>query len=65
MCVMPNALASDLEVLVTFEEPPGWLTFLALWNYLMNVRGAKVALVMPKALKPSKGEHVLRELVPV
>ena len=56
---------SDLDVLVTFEEPPGLLTFLALENYLPDVLGVKVDLVMRDALKPAIGEHVLRELVPV
>jgi uncharacterized protein len=56
---------SDLDVLVTFEEPPGLLTFLALENYLTEVLGVKVDLVMREALKPAIGEHILRELVPV
>ena len=56
---------SDLDVLVTFEEPPGLLTFLALENYLADVLGVKVDLVMREALKPAIGEHILRELVPV
>lgn len=56
---------SDLDVLVSFEEPPGLLTFLALENYLTDVLGVKVDLVMRDALKPSIGERVLRELVPV
>jgi uncharacterized protein len=51
--------------LVTFAEPPGLLTFLALENYLTDVLGVKVDLVMREALKPAIGEHVLRELVPV
>jgi uncharacterized protein len=56
---------SDLEVLVTFEEPPGLLTFLALEHSLTDVLGVKVDLVMREALTPAMGEHVLRELVPV
>jgi predicted nucleotidyltransferase len=56
---------SDLDVLVTFEEPPGLLTFLALENDLSDVFGVKGDLVMREALKPALGEHVLRELVPV
>jgi uncharacterized protein len=56
---------SDLDRLVAFEEPPGLLTFLALENYLTDVLGVKVDLVMREALKPSIGGHVLRELVPV
>jgi uncharacterized protein len=56
---------SDLDVLVTFEEPPGLLTFLALEHYLTDVLGVRVDLVMREALKPTIGEHVLQELVPV
>jgi uncharacterized protein len=56
---------SDLDVLVTFKEPPGLLTFLALENYLTDVLGVKVDLVMREALKPAIGEHVLQELVSV
>ncbi|MGH8056800.1 MAG: nucleotidyltransferase family protein [Candidatus Entotheonellia bacterium] len=56
---------SDLDVLVTFKEPPGLLRFLALENFLTDVLGIKVDLVMREALKPAIGEHVLQELVPV
>jgi predicted nucleotidyltransferase len=56
---------SDLDVLVTFDEPPGLLIFLALEHYLTDVLGVKVDLVMREALKPAVGEHVLQELVPV
>ena len=56
---------SDLDVLVTFKEPPGLLTFLALENYLTDVLGVKVDLVMREALKPAIGEHVLQALVSV
>jgi uncharacterized protein len=56
---------SDLDVLVTFADPPGLLTFLALANYLTDVLGVKVDLVMREALKPAIGEQVLQELVPV
>ena len=55
--------SSDLDVLVTFKEPPGLLTFLALENYLTDVLGVQVDLVMREALKPAIGEHVLQELV--
>ena len=57
--------SSDLDVLVTFTEPPGLLTFIALENYLTDVLGVKVDLVMREALKPTISEHVLQELVPV
>ena len=56
---------SDIDVLVTFTEPPGLLRFIALENYLTDTLGMQVDLVMREALKPAIGEHVLRELVPV
>src|SRR5918994_4898619 len=55
---------SDLDVLVTFEEPPGLLTFLALENYLTSVLRVKVDFDMREAIKPAIGQHVLQELVP-
>jgi predicted nucleotidyltransferase len=56
---------SDLDVLVTFDEDPSLLTFLALENRLSDLLGVKVDLVMENALKPHLGERILRELVPV
>ena len=56
---------SDLDILVTFEEVPGLLGFLALENYLGDLLGIKVDLVMRDALKPRIGERILREVVPV
>jgi len=56
---------SDLDVLVTFEEEPSLLAFIALENHLTDLLGVKVDLVMEDALKPVLGERILRELVPV
>ena len=56
---------SDLEVLVTFHEPPGLLKFLQLEYYLSDVLGVKVDLVMRDGLKPRIGERILREAMPV
>ena len=56
---------SDLDLLVTFEEPPGLLKFIELENYLSDLLGVKVDLVMRTALKPRIGERILREVLPV
>jgi predicted nucleotidyltransferase len=54
---------SDLDVLVEFEKSVGLLKFIALENYLSNVTGVKVDLVMKDALKPRIGKYILEEVV--
>jgi uncharacterized protein len=56
---------SDLDVLVTFREAPSLLTFIGMENYLSDVLGVKVDLVMKDSLKPAIGQHVLREAMAV
>ena len=56
---------SDLDILVTFKEVPSLLTFLAIENYLSDLLGVKVDLVMKDALKPKIGGEILREAIPV
>ena len=56
---------SDLDILVTFQEVPSLLTFIAIENYLSDLLGVKVDLVMRDSLKPKIGEQVLREAIPV
>ncbi|HYG62738.1 MAG TPA: nucleotidyltransferase family protein [Thermoanaerobaculia bacterium] len=56
---------SDLDLLVSFEELPSLFGFLALENYLSDLLGLKVDLVMADALKPRIGARILREVVPV
>ena len=56
---------SDLDVLVTFDEVPGLLTFLALENYLSDLLGVRVDLVMEDALKPQIGRRIRSEVIPV
>jgi hypothetical protein len=57
--------ASDLDVLVSFLEPPSLLKFLELQAHLSDSLGLNVDLVMKDALKPRIGERILRELVPL
>jgi predicted nucleotidyltransferase len=56
---------SDLDVLVTFKEDPSLLTFIAIENYLSDLLGIKVDLVMKDSLKPRIGQQILREAIPV
>ncbi len=57
--------SSDLDLLVEFVEPPSLLKFIELENYLSDVLGVKVDLVMRDALKPRIGERVLSEAIAV
>ena len=56
---------SDLDVLVEFSEPPSFFEFLDLQDYLSDLSGIKVDLVMKSALKPTIGQQILREVVPL
>ena len=56
---------SDLDILVTFDDVPSLLTFIAIENYLSDLLGVKVDLVMKDSLKPKIGKHILREAIPV
>lgn len=56
---------SDLDILVTFHEPPSLSRFIELENYLSDTLGIKVDLVMKDALKPHIGAQILREVVTV
>jgi uncharacterized protein len=56
---------SDLDVLVTFDELPSLLKFIALENHLSDVLGVKVDLALKDSLKPRIGQRILREAVPV
>ena len=56
---------SDLDLLVTFDQTPGLLKFIELENYLTDLLGMKVDLVMQSALKPRIGKRILKEATPV
>lgn len=56
---------SDLDLLVTFVEPPSLLRFIELENYLSDQLAVQVDLVMQDALKPAIGKQILQEVVPV
>lgn len=56
---------SDLDILVEFEETPTLLEFVDLQYSLSELLGVKVDLVMKTALKPSIGQRILAEMVPI
>ena len=56
---------SDLDVLVEFRETPSLLNLIDLENYLSDLLGIKVDLVMRQALKPRIAQRILKEVVPV
>jgi predicted nucleotidyltransferase len=54
---------SDLDVLVSFSETIDLFAFVELENYLSDILGVKVDLVMKDALKPRLKERILSEAV--
>ena len=60
-----NQPDSDLDLLVTFHEPPSLFKFIELENNLTEALGIKVDLVMKTTLKPKIGRRILNEVVPV
>ncbi len=54
---------SDLCVLVTFCETIDLFTFVELENYLSDILGVKVDLVMKDGIKPRLKERILSEAV--
>lgn len=54
---------SDLDILVEFDVVPGLFTFVRLKEYLSQLTGVKVDLVMKRALKYYIGQKILREVM--
>ena len=54
---------SDVDILVEFKESMGLLKFIEIENYLTDLLGVKVDLVMKSSLKPRIGKHILEEVV--
>ena len=52
---------SDVDILVEFTKPIGFVAFLRLEQRLEELLGRKVDLVTRKALKPHIGKHILKE----
>ncbi len=53
---------SDVDILVDFYGTPTFFEFVELENYLSELLGVKVDLVMKRALKPRIKESVLKEV---
>lgn len=53
---------SDCDILIEFSKTPGLLRYIELEEYLSNLLGVKVDLVMRSALKPNIGQQILREV---
>jgi predicted nucleotidyltransferase len=56
---------SDLDLLVTFKVTPGLFRYIQLENYLSDLLGVKVDLVMRSALKPNISRSIIAEAVSV
>lgn len=56
---------SDIDILVTFDDPPGLIGFAELERTLSDLLGQSVDLVTENALKPRIGEHVRQEAEPI
>lgn len=60
-----NRTDNDLDILVEFEEDAKMdlIRYIELEDYLSNLFGVKVDLVMKSTLKPRIGKHILEEVV--
>lgn len=54
---------SDLDILVEFEETIDLFSFVELENFLSELLGIKVDLVMKNALKPSIRNYIMKEVI--
>lgn len=54
---------SDLDILVDFNTTPGLFDFMRLEEYIGNLLGVKVDLVMKSALKKHIGKRILEEVI--
>lgn len=54
---------SDMDILVDFDDGISLLKFIEMENYLTDILGIKVDLVMKNALKPRIGRQILKEVV--
>lgn len=53
---------SDLDILVSFVEPPSLFTFVRLKREIEQHLGLRVDLVMREALRPAIGRRILAEV---
>jgi uncharacterized protein len=56
---------SDLDILVSFVESPSLFQFIEMENFLTDLLGIKVDLVVRQSLRRRIGEHILAEVVSI
>jgi uncharacterized protein len=56
---------SDIDILVEFDQTPSLLRLIALEQYLGDLLGRRVDLVMRRALRPEIGQKILPDIVRV
>jgi len=56
-------IGSDLDILIEFEKPVGFVRFMRLESKLSELSGIKVELVTKNALKPHIGQNILQEVI--
>ena len=53
---------SDVDILVEFSKPVGFISFMQLEMRLQQLLGSKIDLVTPGALKTHIGSRILKEV---
>lgn len=53
---------SDVDILVTFEEPISLLKLVNFENYLQDITGTKVDVIPEKSIRPELRENILNEV---
>jgi len=56
---------SDVDILVEYREKPDLFGFVELRDYISDLLGIKVDLVMKSSLKPRIGRNILKEVVTI
>lgn len=54
---------SDIDIVVEFESPIGFLDFIRLEIFLTKILQRKVDLISKKAIKPVLRESILKEVI--
>lgn len=60
-----NNRYSDVDILVTFTKTPSLLTLINMENYLIDLIGVKVDLVMENSLKPEIYKRIFKERIKI
>ncbi len=54
---------SDVDILVDFSKPVGLIEFIKLEEYLKDLLGIKVDLVLKEGIKPALRSNILKQAV--